>query len=70
MDALIRVDVVEDTGARLVVDARYAYRDRFMDDREGALGRACSGRGERRFTLVRNEDGSLDAVGMSGPGGN
>jgi hypothetical protein len=69
MDALIRVDVVEDTGTRLVVDARYAYRDRFMDRREGALGLECSGRGERRFTLARNEDGSLDVVGMSGPGG-
>jgi hypothetical protein len=69
MDALIRVDVVEDTGTRLVVDARYAYRDRFMDDRDGALGRECSGRGERRFTLARNEDDGFDVIEMSGPGG-
>ena len=69
MDALIRVDVVEDTGTRLVVDARYAYRDRFMDSRDRGLGRECAGRGERRFTLVRNEDDSFDVVEMSGPGG-
>ena len=69
MNALTRVDVVEDTGTRLVVDVRYAYRDRFMTDRAGALGRQCSGRGERRFTLARNEDESLDVVEMSGPGG-
>jgi hypothetical protein len=69
MDALTNVEVVEETTARMVVDARYFYRDRFMDDRDGALGRECSGRGERRFTLARNEDDGLDVVEMSGPGG-
>jgi hypothetical protein len=69
MDALTRVDMVEDTGTRLVVDVRYAYRDPFMNDRDRALGRQCSGRGERRFTLARNEDDTIDVVEMSGPSG-
>jgi hypothetical protein len=68
MDALTNLEVVEDTADRMVVDARYFYRDRFMDERRGALGRECSGRGERRFTLARNEDDGLDVVEMSGPG--
>jgi len=69
MDALTNLEVVEETADRMVVNARYFYRDRFMDDRDGALGRECSGRGERRFTLARNEDDGLDVVEMSGPGG-
>jgi hypothetical protein len=69
MDALTNLEVVEETAERIVVDARYFYRDRFMDERDGALGRECSGRGERRFALARNEDDTFDVVGMSGPGG-
>jgi hypothetical protein len=69
MDALTNLEVVEETAAEMVVDARYFYRDRFMDEGRGALGRECSGRGERRFTLARNEDDTLDVVEMSGPGG-
>jgi hypothetical protein len=37
-----------------------------MNDRDDALGRECSGRAERRFTLARNEDDGLDVIEMSG----
>ena len=66
MDALTGVDVVEESKSRIVVDARYFYRDRFMDGGEG-LGVECSGSGERRFTLARDQAG-LQVVEMSGPG--
>ena len=52
MDALTRLEIVEDTEARLVVDARYFYRDRFMDGGDG-MGVDCAGFSERRFTLTR-----------------
>ena len=66
MDALTGVDVVEESESRIVVDARYFYRDRFMDGGEG-FGVECAGRGERRFTLARDQAG-LQVVEMSGPG--
>jgi hypothetical protein len=69
MDALTNLEVVEETVERIVVDAWYFYRDRFMDERRGAVGRECSGRGEQRFTLARKDDDTLDVVEMSGPGG-
>jgi hypothetical protein len=49
----------------MVVGARYSYRDRFMDGGEG-FGVECAGRGERRFTLARDQAG-LQVVEMSGP---
>ena len=67
MDALTSLQVAEESATRLVVDARYAYRDRFMDGGEG-FGVECAGFGERRFTLDRGDEG-LRVVGMSGPGG-
>jgi hypothetical protein len=66
MDALTGIEVIEDAENRLVVDARYAYRDRFMDGGEG-FGIECAGRGERRFTLARSDAG-FQVVDMSGPG--
>jgi hypothetical protein len=66
IDALTRLEVVEEAATRMVVDARYSYRDRFMDGGEG-FGVECAGRGERRFTLARDQAG-LRVVEMSGPG--
>ena len=66
MDALTSVDLVEESADRMVVDARYFHRDRFMDGGEG-FGRECFGSGERRFTLARDQ-ASLQVVEMSGPG--
>ena len=63
MDALTALEVVEDTEARMVVDARYFYRDRFMDGGDG-MGVDCAGFSERRFTLVRDE-ADLRVIEMS-----
>jgi hypothetical protein len=66
MDALTNLEFVEDTAARMVVEVRYFYRDRFMDGGEG-MGVECAGFGERRFTLARDETGP-QVLEMSAPG--
>jgi hypothetical protein len=66
IDGLTQVDVVEETPERLVVDARYFYRDRFKDDGGNGLGRECTGYAERRFTLA-NSDAGVAVVEMTGP---
>jgi len=66
MDALTGVDVVEENEGRIVVDARYFYRDRFMDGGE-SLGVECADFGQRRFTLARDQ-GGVEVLEMSVPG--
>ena len=67
IDGFTRVDVVEEQPERLVVDARYFYRDRSKDDTgENGFGRECTGYADRRFTLARNGDG-VEVVEMTGP---
>jgi hypothetical protein len=66
MDALTGLDVVEESESRIVVDARYFYRDRFMDG-GGGLSIECADFGERRFTLARDQAGP-QVVEMGGPG--
>ena len=63
IDGFSRVTVVEDTPDRLVVDARYFWRDRFQD---GDGGNNCAGFGERTFTLARDQNGRPVVVGMTG----
>ena len=69
IDGFTRLTVLEDTPDRLVVHARYFWRDRFQDgggDDDGGSGRGgCTGFGERTFTVSR-ERGDL-AVAMDGP---
>ena len=67
IDGFTRVEVVEEEFERLVVDARYFYRDRSKDD-SGAdgLGRECTGYADRRFTLAKNGAG-VEVVEMTGP---
>jgi hypothetical protein len=65
IDGLTQVEVVDETPERLVVDARYFYRDRFKDDGGDGFGRECTGYGERRFTLAKSDAG-VEVVEMTG----
>lgn len=66
IEGLTKVEVVEQQQGRLVVDARYLYRDRFIDDSADGIGRECTGYGERRFVLAEGPAG-VEVVEMSGP---
>ena len=68
IDGFTRLTVLEDTPDRLVVHARYLYRDRFRDgggDDGGSTG-VCSGFGERTFTLTGSPEGDAVVVAMGG----
>jgi hypothetical protein len=64
IDGLTRVSVVEQQPDRLVLDARYFYRDRLKDDRSDGVGRDCTGYAERQFTLAKTDAG-LQVVAMT-----
>ncbi|MGH6899296.1 MAG: hypothetical protein ACREJ5_22555 [Geminicoccaceae bacterium] len=68
IDGVTRLIVLEDTPDRLVVRARYFYRDRFHDGGQGhgARGHGYRGFGERTFTLARGSGGVPVVVGMTG----
>jgi hypothetical protein len=63
IDGFSRVTMLEDTPDRLVVQARYFYRDRFQD---GDGGQVCTGFNERTFTLARDQDGRPVVLKMTG----
>ena len=65
IDGFSRIDVVEDTPDRLVVDARYFFRDRAQEAGPGG-GNSCVGFNERTFTLARGEDGGPVVTAMTG----
>jgi hypothetical protein len=65
IDGFSRVDVVEDTPDRLVVNTRYFFRDRAQEGGSGG-GNACIGFNERTFTLARDEDGGPVVTAMTG----
>lgn len=67
IDGFTTIQVVEDTPERLVVDARYLYRDWIKDgtDADGLM-LGCISYGQRSFVLARS-DGGLQVVEMSGP---
>ena len=58
--------MIEDTPDRLVVHARYFYRDRFQQGGAGEGGQICAGFDERTFTLARDQDGRPVVVEMTG----
>ena len=65
IDGLTRVAVVEQQPDRLVLNARYFYRDRLKDDSgNDGVGRECTGYAERQFTLVKTDAG-LQVAAMS-----
>jgi hypothetical protein len=65
IDGFTRLTVLEDTPDRLVVHARYLYRDRFQDagGNGGSTG-VCSGFGERTFALTPSPEGGDLVVAM------
>jgi len=66
IDGFTKLTVLEDTPDRLVVHARYLFRDRLRDNDNGGSGAGrCSGFAERNFTLTRSPEGDL-LVGMDG----
>jgi hypothetical protein len=65
IEGFTRVEVVEDSPQRQVVDARYFYCDRIKDSGD-TNGGECIGFGERRFTLAKTEAG-VEVVEMTGP---
>jgi hypothetical protein len=64
IEGFTRLEVLEDTPDRLVVQARYFYRDRFQEG--GGSGHVCAGFNERTFTLARDPDGRPVVVAMTG----
>jgi hypothetical protein len=70
IDGFTRIDVVEDTPERMVIDARYLYRDWVKDRRDTRSGqgfmRQCVDYGQRSFVLARTDD-TLQVTEMSGP---
>jgi hypothetical protein len=65
IEGFTRVEVVEDSPERQVVDARYLYADR-IKDRSDSDGAECIGFSERRFTLAKTDAG-VDVLEMTGP---
>jgi hypothetical protein len=65
IEGFTRVEVVEESQQRQVVDVRYLYADR-IKDRGDSNGGECIGFGERRFTLAKTEAG-IGVVEMTGP---
>lgn len=73
-DAITKVDVIEESADRLVLELRYSYRDglRSSEDRHISMPgfsssrKVCHGFESRRFTLEKNED-ALEVVEMTGP---
>lgn len=66
IDGFTRLTVLEDTPDRLVVHARYFYRDRFQDGSGDGRSTVCSGFGERTFTLTPGRDHGDVEVAMDG----
>ena len=67
IDGLTQVAVVSDKPDRLVVDARYLYGDRFMNDRGDNGGHECTGYAGRSFTFGKGKAGEVEVLDMTGP---
>jgi hypothetical protein len=70
IDGFTKIQVVDETPDRLVVDTRYLYRDWVKDQRQtddtDAFMRECVGYNQRSFVLDKVGDG-LQVAEMSGP---
>jgi hypothetical protein len=67
IDGFTTIQVVEDTPERMVVDARYLYRDWIKDgtDADDGMMLGCVSYGQRSFVLTRSVD-RLQVIEMSG----
>jgi hypothetical protein len=66
VDGFTTVQVVEDTPERMVIDARYLYRDWRKDGSDDRPFSECISYGQRSFVLARADD-RLEVTEMSGP---
>jgi hypothetical protein len=70
INGFTNIQVVEETPDRLVVDARYLYRDWVKDQRgsdsNGGMMRECVRYNQRTFVLARHDD-QFEVTEMSGP---
>ena len=70
-DAITKVDIIEEDAEHLVIDVRYAFRDRLRDDEDSnrippSSRRVCWGFESRQFTLSKR-DGVFRIADMTGP---
>jgi len=65
IDAITKVDVIEDTPERWVADIRYKYQDRLRDEDTNSNRKICRGFASRIFTLEARGDDFVVAE-MSG----
>jgi hypothetical protein len=70
-DAVTKVDVIEEDTEHVVLDVRYAFRDRLRDDEDSnnippSSRRVCRGFESRQFTLTK-ETGVVRVTDMTGP---
>ena len=70
-DTITKVDVIEEDAEHLVLDLRYAFRDRLRDDEDSnnvppSSRRVCWGFESRQFTLAKKH-GSIQVTEMTGP---
>lgn len=65
IDAITKVDVIEDEGERWIAEIRYSYRDRLRDEDAGSSRKICRGFASRSFTIVPSQSGPTVAE-MSG----
>lgn len=65
IDAITKVDVIEDSPKRWVADVRYRYQDRLRDEDPGSDRKICRGFASRVFTL-EPKGGDLVVTDMSG----
>jgi hypothetical protein len=68
IEGFTQLEVLEDTPERLVVHARYFYRDRFQSGGgdDGMSTALCSGFAARTFTLEPAPEGGDVVVAMTG----
>jgi hypothetical protein len=67
IEGLTQVSVVDSQPDRLVVDARYLYRDRFKNNGSDTGQYGCVGYAGRRFTLAKGPAGGVEVLEMTGP---
>jgi hypothetical protein len=66
IDGFTKLQVVEDTPQRMVIDARFLYRDRIKDGGDqNSMMVGCIRYGARRFVLTRSDD-RYEVVEMTG----
>lgn len=70
LDGVLEAQTVEETDEELTLRATYYWRDRVGDDTGSDVfpfgSDRCKGIEERTFVLAKQDDGSLETIGMDG----